>query len=152
MASRVLLDHVGIPAENVHRIHGELLPQEAALVYRAELREGLGDDRRFDLILLGMGTDGHTASLFPGTLAVEERERDVVAVYVEKRTAWRVTLTLPVINAARQVMFLVSGAGKAPVFARVHAGEPLPAAWVRPKDGQLTWLVDRHAAAELPQG
>jgi 6-phosphogluconolactonase len=146
-----LLDHVPIPAENVHRIQGELLPQEAALVYRAELREVLGDDRRFDLILLGMGTDGHTASLFPGAVALEERERDVVAVYVEKRTAWRVTLTLPLINAARHVMFLVSGAGKAPLLARVRAGDPLPAALVQPEDGQLTWLVDRHAAADLPQ-
>jgi 6-phosphogluconolactonase len=151
MASRALLDHVPIPAENVHRIQGELLPQEAALVYRAELREVLGDDRRFDLILLGMGTDGHTASLFPGAMALEERERDVVAVYVEKRTAWRVTLTLPLINAARHVMFLVSGAGKAPLLARVRAGDPLPAALVQPEDGQLTWLVDRHAAADLPQ-
>jgi 6-phosphogluconolactonase len=151
MASRVLLDHVPIPTENVHRIQGELLPHEAALVYRAELREVLGDDRRFDLILLGMGTDGHTASLFPGAMALEERERDVVAVYVEKRTAWRVTLTLPLINAARHVMFLVSGAGKAPLLARVRAGDPLPAALVQPEDGQLTWLVDRHAAADLPQ-
>jgi 6-phosphogluconolactonase len=85
-------------------------------------------------------------------MAVGERRRDVVAVYVEKLASWRVTLTLPVINAACQVMFLVSGAGKAPALARVHAGEALPASLVQPKDGQLTWLVDRQAAAGLPLG
>jgi 6-phosphogluconolactonase len=96
-----------------------------------------------------MGADGHTASLFPGTAAVRERERSAVAVRVEKLDAWRVTLTLPVINAARHVIFLVSGDAKAHALARVHAGEPLPAAMVQPADGQLTWLVDRNAAAEL---
>jgi 6-phosphogluconolactonase len=152
MASQALLERVSMPPENVHRIRGELPPEEAAAVYRAELGEILGEDGTFDLILLGIGTDGHTASLFPGTMAVEERRRDVVAVYVEKLTSWRVTLTLPVINGARRVIFLVGGAGKAPVLARVHAGEALPAALVQPKDGQLTWLVDRDAAGGLLQG
>jgi 6-phosphogluconolactonase len=150
MAYRALLEHVAIAPENVHRIPGELPPEEAAAVYRMELAEVLGEDGRFDLILLGMGTDGHTASLFPGTRAVGERERDVVAAWVERLSAWRVTLTLPMINAARHVMFLVSGAAKAPVLARIHAGEALPAGFVRPQDGQLTWLVDRDAAADLP--
>jgi 6-phosphogluconolactonase len=152
MASQALLDHVAIPEQNVHRIQGELPPDEAAAVYRAELREVLGEDGRFDLVLLGMGADGHTASLFPGTMAVDERERDAVAVYVEKLTIWRVTLTLPVINASRRVMFVVSGANKAPVLARVHAGEALPAGLVQPRDGRLIWLMDREAAADLPQG
>jgi 6-phosphogluconolactonase len=97
-----------------------------------------------------MGPDGHTASLFPGTDAVQEQEHSVVAVYVEKLDTWRVTLTLPVINAARQVVFLVGGEQKAHSLARVHAGEPLPAAMVEPADGQLSWLVDRDAAARLP--
>jgi 6-phosphogluconolactonase len=151
MASRALLDHVAIPPDSVHRIPGELPPEEAAAVYQAELERVLGAGGRFDLVLLGMGADGHTASLFPGTAAVEERGRAVVAVYVEKLTAWRVTLTLPVIQAARRVVFLVSGAGKAPVLARVHAGEALPAGLVRPKDGQLIWLADRDAAADLSE-
>jgi 6-phosphogluconolactonase len=151
MASRALLERVPIPPKNVHRILGELPPEEAASVYSTELGEVLGEDGTFDLILLGMGTDGHTVSLFPSNLAMEERRRDVVAVYVERLASWRVTLTLPVINAAHHVMFLVSGAGKAPALARVHAGEALPASLVQPKDGQLSWLVDRHAAAGLPQ-
>lgn len=150
MTSQTLLNYVPVPSENVHRVRGELPPEEAAAVYRSELLEVLGEDGRFDLILLGMGTDGHTASLFPGTKAVEEREEAVVAAYVDKLAAWRVTLTLPVINAARHVVFLVSGSAKAPVLARVHAGEALPAGLVRPQDGQLTWLVDRDAAADLP--
>jgi 6-phosphogluconolactonase len=151
MASETLLDHVAIPLENVHRVHGELPPDQAAALYGAELAGVLGQEGRFDLILLGMGTDGHTASLFPNTVAVEEREQDVIAIYVDKLAAWRVTLTLPVINAARSVIFLVSGAGKAPVLARVLAGETLPAGLVHPEDGQLTWLVDEPAAADVPQ-
>jgi 6-phosphogluconolactonase len=146
MASRALLEPVEIPSENVHRILGELPPAEAAVAYRTELLEVLGEEGRFDLILLGLGTDGHTASLFANTTAIEERERGVVAVYVRELTSWRVTLTLPVINAARQVVFLVSGAAKAPVLARVRAGEALPAGMVQPEDGRLTWLVDRQAA------
>jgi len=150
MARRVLLDHVPVPEENVHRIRGELPPEDAAAAYRLELQEHLGVDGRFDLILLGMGPDGHTASLFPGTDAIQEQERSVVAVYVEKLDAWRVTLTLPVINAARHVIFLVSGEEKAHALARVHADEPLPAGMVEPVDGKLTWLVDRDVAARLP--
>ncbi|MFO7742974.1 MAG: 6-phosphogluconolactonase [Anaerolineae bacterium] len=150
MARRILLDRIPIPGENVHRIRGELPPQEAAAAYQLELQTGLGGDGRFDLILLGIGPDGHTASLFPGTPAIGERERSVVAVYVKKLDAWRVTLTLAAINAARHVIFLVAGAEKADVLARVRGGEPLPAAMVRPADGQLTWLVDRDAAARLP--
>jgi 6-phosphogluconolactonase len=150
MAHQSLLDRVPIPEKNVHRIRGELPPQEAAAAYRLELQDHLGVDGRFDLILLGMGPDGHTASLFPGTDAVQEQEHSVVAVYVEKLDTWRVTLTLPVINAARQVVFLVGGEQKAHSLARVHAGEPLPAAMVEPADGQLSWLVDRDAAARLP--
>lgn len=149
MARRVLLDRVPISREHVHRIRGELPPQEAAAAYWLVLQEDLGGDGRFDLILLGMGADGHTASLFPDTPAVSERERSVVAVYVKKLDVWRATLTLPVINAARHVMFLVTGQEKADALARVHAGEPLPAAMVQPSDGHLTWLVDRDAASKL---
>ena len=158
MARQALLDHVQIPAGQVHRIQGELPPPEAAAAYRAELQAVLGDhrQRRFDLMLLGLGADGHTASLFPGTPAVQEQCRDVVAVHVQKghgrpSDAWRVTLTLPVINDARHVIFLVSGERKADALARVHAGEPLPAGLVQPTEGTLTWLVDRDAAAALPR-
>jgi len=146
MAREALLDNVSIVASHIHRIKGELPPEQAAAAYEAELEAILGADGRFDLILLGMGTDGHTASLFPGSTALEERERAVVAVYVERLRAWRVTLTLPVINAARQVLFLVSGVAKAKTLARIRAGEPLPASLVQPSQGELLWLVDREAA------
>jgi len=146
MAREALLDNVPIIASHIHRIQGELPPEQAAAAYRAELEAVLGADRRFDLILLGMGTDGHTASLFPGTTALEERERAVVAVCVERLRAWRVTLTLPVFNAARHVLFLVSGVAKAKTLARIRAGQPLPASLVQPAEGELVWLVDRDAA------
>ena len=92
MAREALLDKVPIAASHIHRIQGELPPEQAAAAYDAELEAVLGAEGRFDLILLGMGTDGHTASLFPGTTALEEQERAVVAVYVERLRAWRVTL------------------------------------------------------------
>jgi 6-phosphogluconolactonase len=145
MAYEALLDRIAIPAENIHRIQGELPPDQAAAAYRAELETALSINGRFDLILLGMGADGHTASLFPGTAALEERERPVAAVYVKHLQAWRITLTLPVINAARHVLFLVSGAAKAPALARAGAGEALPASLVQPSQGQLIWLVDQDA-------
>jgi len=146
MARQALLDQVPIAASHIHRIQGELPPEQAAAAYEAELEAVLGAGGRFDLILLGMGTDGHTASLFPGATALEERERAVVAVYVEQLRAWRVTLTLPVINTARQVLFLVSGVAKAKTLARIRAGEPLPASLVQPSEGELVWLLDREAA------
>lgn len=152
MARQSLLRHVPIPGGKVHRIKGKLDPAEAAAAYRLELQEVMGGGGRFDLVLLGLGADGHTASLFPGTGAVDERERSVVPVYVEKLDSWRVTLTLPVINAAREVMFLVVGESKAAALASVRAGQPLPAGMVQPRDGRLTWLVDRDAAASLAQG
>jgi 6-phosphogluconolactonase len=149
MARETLLDKISIPAENVHRIRGELPHDEAAAAYQAELEAVLGVNGWFDLVLLGMGEDGHIASLFPGTTALEEHERPVVAVYMERLRAWRITLTLPLINAARHVLFLVSGAAKAPTLARIHAGERLPASLVQPVQGQLTWLVDMAAAGRL---
>jgi 6-phosphogluconolactonase len=146
MAREALLDHVPIPTDNIHRIRGELNPEQATSIYRDDLKTTLGSDGRFDLVLLGMGTDGHMASLFPGTTALEERKRAAVAVYVEKLQSWRVTLTLPTINAARHVLFLVSGSAKATVLAQISAGKSLPAGLVRPSHGQLTWLVDKDAA------
>ncbi len=149
MARETLLDHVPLPAGNVHRIRAELDPRRAAALYQEELEAVLGTGGRFDLILLGMGADGHTASLFPGTLALEEKTRWVVENYVESLDSWRVTLTRPMLNAARQVTFLVSGAAKAETLARVRAGERLPAALVHPSPGRLTWMVDSAAAGQL---
>lgn len=149
LAREALLDRVPLPAGNVHRIRGELPPEQAAAAYESELEVTLGTDGRLDLILLGLGADGHTASLFPDTAALHERTRWVVANHVEKLSAWRVTLTLPVIDAARDVVFLVSGRSKAEILARVRIGEPLTAALVQPLEGQLTWLVDEAATAQL---
>lgn len=149
MAHETLLDKLPLPAENVHRMQGELLPKQAAAVYQQELDKTLGVDGRFDLILLGMGTDGHTASLFPETTALEEKTHRVVENYVEALGDWRITLTLPAINAARQVTFLVSGESKAETLARVQAGQNLPSAMVNPSPGKLTWLVDAETASQL---
>ncbi|MBL7201409.1 MAG: 6-phosphogluconolactonase [Anaerolineae bacterium] len=146
-ARRALLDRVPIPGGQIHRMRGELPPEQAAADYRSTLRAALGTGSRLDLVLLGMGAEGHTASLFPGTTALKERERTAVAVYVEALQAWRVTLTLPALNAARHVLFLVSGKGKARAPARLLAGEALPAALVQPLSGNLTWLIDRDAAS-----
>jgi 6-phosphogluconolactonase len=145
MTREVLLDHVPISTENVHRIAGELDPAQAAASYERELKTAMGADGRLDLVLLGLGSDGHTASLFPDTAALEERERWVAANYVERLGAWRITLTLPTINKARQVTFLVAGPSKAEPLVRIRAGADLPAGLVQPEEGQLTWLVDRGA-------
>jgi len=162
MTREALLDRVGVPPSNVHRIHGEDPPTAAAAAYEEDLRSvfstRVGPPREapgacFDLVLLGMGDNGHTASLFPGLAAVRERERWVVAEYVSEVSMWRVTLTPPVLNAAADVVFLVSGAGKASMLHRVLEGprEPaaLPAQAILPRGGGATWLVDVTAAADL---
>jgi 6-phosphogluconolactonase len=164
MAREVFLGRVPVPAANVHRIHGEDAPARAAAAYEQELREvfatregppSRAPGRRFDLVLLGMGSNGHTASLFPGLAAVRERERWVVAEHVPEVSMWRVTLTPPVLNAAANVVFLVSGAEKAGMLRRVLEGpfEPdvLPAQAIAPRNGELAWLVDAAAAAQLGQ-
>jgi 6-phosphogluconolactonase len=148
MVEQSLLSHIDIPVQNIHRIKGELDPQQAAATYADRLREILASGQ-LDLVLLGMGSDGHTASLFPGTLALRERKRTVVSLYVDKLDAWRVTMTLPMLNRARNILFLVSGAAKAPALARIVDGDPLPARRVRPVHSQVTWLVDRAAAQML---
>jgi 6-phosphogluconolactonase len=147
-----LLDHVSVPVEHIHRIRGEDDPATAAAAYERELRE-LVPDARCDLVLLGMGDNGHAASLFPGLSAVRETERWVTAEYVGEVSMWRVTLTPVVINAAAEVMFLVSGPEKAVMLRRVlegpHQPEALPAQVVAPRAGRVRWLVDSAAAAEL---
>ena len=160
MARETLLDAAPIPAANIFRMAGELPPDVAARDYAAILRRNFhlrGRARpRFDLILLGMGDDGHTASLFPDMPALEEKGRLVVGSNVPgyvRPAVPRVTLTFPVINAARQVLFLVTGANKVAAARAVLTGpeppDPLPARRVRPVHGQLTWLMDEAAAAAL---
>jgi 6-phosphogluconolactonase len=159
MTREALIDRVPLPVENVHRIRGEGEPQEAAEEYERMLRGffGPGDPptRSFDLALLGMGPDGHTASIFPGTPATTEARRWAMAVHVERpRDMWRVTLTTVVLNAAANVTFLVAGADKAARLQEVlrEGGESrplLPAQLIRPTQGVLRWMVDAAAGAGL---
>lgn len=154
MSWEAMLSRVPAPPGNLHRWRTELPPEEAAAAYEATLREvfGLaaGERPRLDLVLMGLGEDGHTASLFPGSAALAERERLAVAVWVEKLAAWRLTLTVPVFNRARCFLFLVAGAAKAAALraARAPEGDPnrTPARLIRPEDGELIWIADRAAA------
>jgi 6-phosphogluconolactonase len=160
MIREALLEGIAASPATVRVPPTELTPPEAAVAYARQLRRDFrlqGAARpRFDLILLGLGDDGHTASLFPGMPALDERRRLVVATdvpaYVRPQVP-RISLTLPVLNAAERVMFLVSGASKAAAVAAVLGGPPpdvaLPARRVQPRSGQTTWLLDRAAAAEL---
>ena len=155
MANEALLSRVDIPPENVHRIDGVGDTAASASVYESEMRGLFGDLEwpRLDHVLLGMGDDGHTASLFPCTSALDEKRLWVAPNWVEKLGAWRVTLTAPLINSARCVTFLVTGAGKAARLREVLKGErdpsSLPSQLIKPSDGILEWFVDREAASEL---
>jgi 6-phosphogluconolactonase len=158
MARDTFIRHVAIPGENVHRLHGEDGPEDAAAACEADLRAMAarqrppGDLPVFDLVLLGLGADGHTASLFPHTAALSEEER-LCVVNEGKGTGPRLTMTLPVINAARRVLFAVTGAAKAGIVAEVLEGlripEAVPAQAVAPRPGTITWLLDEAAAGEL---
>ncbi len=155
MAREALLDHVALLAENIYRIRGEDDPAQAALAYEQQLQRlfRTWTFPAFDLILLGMGDNGHTASLFPGTAALRETVRWVVPQYVEVVSTWRVTFTAPLINAARQVAFLVEGAAKAQMLWNVLEGpyqpDVLPSQLIQPANGQVHWLLDAAAAADL---
>lgn len=159
MAREALLDHV--PAAGVHRLRGELPDAGAAAAeYQAELARAFGlpadgPPPALDLALLGLGADGHTASLFPGSDALGERRRWVAAPFVERLGVHRLTLTLPTLERAREVLFLVSGSEKADAVARVLApaagAPPLAAALVRPESGHARWILDAAAASRLPR-
>jgi len=162
MTRETLLDRVSIPTSQVYRILGEQPPLVAAAAYERTLRTlldtpagapRLAPGARFDLVFLGMGTNGHTASFFPGLHAVRESERWVVAEFVAEVAMWRITLTPIVLNAAAEVVFLVSGVEKAAMLHRVLEGpvqpDALPAQIVAPEDGRLRWMVDADAAVLL---
>jgi 6-phosphogluconolactonase len=157
MAHETLFSRAPIPAQNVHRVRTELDPESAAKDYEAQVRAefGLKNDElpRFDLILLGLGDDGHTASLFPGTTALNETSRLVAPNWVEKLKTFRITLTFPVLNHAAEDLFIVSGAAKAEIVAGVlgASSPPLyPSQRVRPEHGRLLWIIDQDAATLLP--
>jgi 6-phosphogluconolactonase len=153
MAREELLDHVPLAADHVHRILGEREPHEAARLYREVLGrvffgEHGSDDGppRFDLILLGVGPDGHTASLFPGTQALQEKEAWVVANFVEKLDTWRLTLTAPVLSAASHVMITATGQEKADALALALAGPDGSVPIQQVQAAEVRWFVDRAAA------
>jgi 6-phosphogluconolactonase len=157
MVRETLLNHTHIPEENVHPFDTALSPEDAAGRYDREIVEFFrlspGQWPRFDLILLGLGRDGHTASLFPGSQNLLVRDRIVAVHYGSKKQGVRLTMTLPVFNAGRSVLFLVSGKEKARILARiiqkVESRSRYPAGLVDPADGSLTWMVDRDAASDL---
>ncbi len=154
MAQDTLLDHVPLPSLNIYRIKGELPPEDTASQYEETLRDFFHNQvPNLDLILLGMGDDGHTASLFPGTSAVNEHIRWVVHNYVAAKQTWRITLTLPVINNAANVMFLVSGISKAQRLKQVLQGsyekDQLPSQLIKPTNGNLIWGIDQAASSLL---
>lgn len=153
MAKESLLDRVPVVPEQIHRIKGEDPPLEAAAAYESALRENFEPNAGLDLILLGMGEDGHTASLFPGQKAVRETVRWAMAESIAALGAWRVTLTPPFITRSREVIFVVSGAGKAArlnhVLHEVADREPSPAGVIARGAKRVGWLVDRAAASEL---
>jgi 6-phosphogluconolactonase len=157
MANRALLSRVPVPDENIFRMRGEAADlNEAAEEYEETIVRVAGAEGglpRLDLIFLGMGADGHTASLFPGTSALDVSDRIVVSNYVEKLAANRLTLTVSAINAARNVRFLVSGQDKAPALKAVLEGPPNPRLYpsqlIHPTDGSLLWMTDESAVSEL---
>lgn len=161
MVNESLLTKIAIPADNVFRAHAENPDAAAAAAeYETQLRSFFelrpanqpGEFPRFDLILLGMGPDGHTASLFPGSAALNEQSRLVVANWVAKFNTHRITLTFPVLNHAAEVLFMASGADKADMLHKVLESSnypPFPSQRVRPSDGQLLWMLDTAAAAKL---
>ena len=153
MAWEALLDHV--PVGSVHRMRGELQPDEAAASYETDLRQFFGGEAVLDLVMLGIGDDGHTASLFPETPALEVTDRLAVANPVPKLDTTRLTLTAPVLSAARAVNFLVAGEGKAEALREILEGDAdphrYPAKLVRPPGGP-TWFVDRAARRSANKG
>lgn len=152
MATEALLSKVDIPAKNVLRMRGEEEPAAAATQYQADLASAIGEDP-IDLILLGMGDDGHTASIFPEVLEACRGQQPVVAVYPKSKEQWRITLTLDAINRARNVAFLIAGSGKADMVHRVieegGGAPPVPSALIRPDAGALWFFIDQSAAARI---
>jgi 6-phosphogluconolactonase len=150
VAQEALLSHV--PVGSVHRMRGEMEPREAAALYEKELEEFFGGPPVLDLVLLGIGEDGHTASLFPDTPALDARDRWAVENPVEKLNTTRLTLTVPAVDAARKVAFLVAGEGKAEALEEILEGDAnphkYPAKLVRP-EAEVAWMVDRAAARLL---
>jgi len=151
MTVETLLRRLPIPP-NIYRVKGENAPDSAAKQYENEILNFFGKNKVvFDLIFLGMGDDGHTASLFPESKALDISDRWVIENYVEKMNAWRITFTTKTINAARDIVFLISGIGKAEMLKNVLETQSIivPSQMIQPSKGKLLWLIDEAAASEL---
>jgi 6-phosphogluconolactonase len=154
MAFETLLNHVPVPKEHIYPMWADEKPEEFAFKYEEQLINLFaGNTPRFDLILLGMGDDGHTASLFPGTEVLHEQKRLVQAYYLAPQSMYRITLTAPCINAAKNVVFLVFGEKKVNALYEVLEGkrnyEKFPSQLIKPENGEALWLVDKAAALKL---
>jgi len=155
MTNEAMLAHVPVPPGNIHRIHGEKPDvTEAAGDYERNLIEVTEATLpRLDLILLGLGPDGHTASIFPGSEVLHETQHLVAAPWVAKLNTYRITMTLPLLNNAASILFLVSGAEKAEIVREVLEGpKQYPAQYVKPTNGELLWLLDKDSAKDLARG
>ena len=152
MANEAMLSHVPVSPDNVHRVMTENPnAEEVAKAYEQTILKFVpGSPPRFDLILLGLGNDGHTASIFPGSEVLDGTKRLVAAPWVEKLKAFRITMTLPLINNAASVVFLITGTQKAQIVKAILQGSTAyPAQEVRPINGKLIWMLDREAASKL---
>ena len=161
MAREAMLSQAPVPDQNIHRVRAEEPnADKAAAEYEQEIRAFFklanGQLPCFDCILLGMGSDGHTASLFPGTVALQEKQRLVVANYVDKFQAYRITMTAPVLNNAETIIFLVGGKDKAETLQKVLEDDPqpnlFPSQLIQPSHGQLLWIIEQAAASRLSLG
>lgn len=151
MSYATLLSHVPIPAENIFEMYADgVEPEDYAVTYEKAIKKVLGDEGKFDLILLGMGDDGHTASLFPGQAVLEEQNKWVDAYYLEPQKMYRITLTAPIINKANKIVVIAFGEKKAPALKEVTTGTYNPALYpmqlIKPVSGELLFLVDKSAA------
>ena len=151
MSYATLLSHIPIPSENIFEMYKDgVTPEDFAITYEQSIRKVLGDEGKFDLILLGMGDDGHTASLFPGQSVLEEQSKWVAAYYLEPQKMYRITLTAPLINKAEKIIVIAFGEKKAPALKEVTTGSYNPATYpmqlIKPVSGELLFLVDKSAA------
>lgn len=149
MVKEALLDQIKIPKKNIYPVPTQGWPQDCADAYEKTIKQALGRNASFDLTLLGMGDDGHTASLFPGTQILEENKKLAQEVWVDAKQTWRISITYPLINRSKEIMFLVAGANKTPVLKKILSGRklknPFPIQGVQPKNGNAIWMVDEAA-------
>lgn len=153
MANETLLSKITIPKENIFRLRGEIEPQKSAAEYEKKIKQTLGENPCFDLILLGLGDDAHTASLFPETDALDEISKLVIANFVAKFSAFRLTFTFPLINSAANILFLATGEKKSFAVKNVltEKSEKFPASLVNPQEGKCFWFLDKPAASLISE-